>query len=88
MRVRALSYTHVSVTKVAALEMHVFTDNTAICDPACLNGGRCHGPNQCTCTAEYTGSQCGEGKLDISIIRSYLVYFSSANLSISYLLSS
>ena len=36
---------------------------TAVCDPPCLNGGQCDGPNQCTCTAEYTGSQCEEGKL-------------------------
>ena len=33
----------------------------AMCDPACLNGGRCNAPNQCTCTAEYTGNTCEEG---------------------------
>ena len=33
----------------------------AICEPACLNGGQCDSPNQCTCTAEYKGSLCEEG---------------------------
>ena len=56
-----------------------FINHTAICNPVCLNGGRCDGPNQCTCTAEYTGSQCGEGKLDHSITRYVviLIYLST-----------
>lgn len=33
----------------------------AICDPPCLNGGQCDGPNRCKCTAEYTGTQCEDG---------------------------
>ncbi|CAF1269226.1 unnamed protein product [Adineta steineri] len=30
----------------------------AICFPKCLNGGKCTGPNSCTCTSLWTGPRC------------------------------
>ncbi|CAF1491107.1 unnamed protein product [Adineta steineri] len=30
----------------------------AICSQQCSNGGSCTGPNSCTCTSSWTGSQC------------------------------
>jgi hypothetical protein len=30
----------------------------AVCEPSCLHGGRCVGPNQCDCTTEWTGEYC------------------------------
>ena len=32
--------------------------DTAICVPACQNGGICTHPNTCQCSGEYTGSTC------------------------------
>ncbi|XP_041365590.1 SCO-spondin-like, partial [Gigantopelta aegis] len=29
-----------------------------VCNPKCLNGGRCVGPNQCQCTSDFTGTVC------------------------------
>ncbi|CAF3980827.1 unnamed protein product [Adineta steineri] len=30
----------------------------AICFPQCSNGGKCTGPNSCTCTSSWTGPRC------------------------------
>ncbi|CAF1462193.1 unnamed protein product, partial [Adineta steineri] len=30
----------------------------AICVPQCSNGGKCTGPNSCTCTSLWTGPRC------------------------------
>ena len=32
--------------------------HTAVCDPACLNGGRCVAPDQCECAEGWTGKYC------------------------------
>ncbi|CAF1317238.1 unnamed protein product [Adineta steineri] len=40
----------------------VWVDDKAVCDaicfPKCLNGGKCTGPNSCTCTSLWTGPRC------------------------------
>ncbi|XP_071959435.1 uncharacterized protein [Antedon mediterranea] len=32
--------------------------NMQACDPPCENGGRCHGPDICTCTTHFAGNYC------------------------------
>ncbi|CAF1421964.1 unnamed protein product [Adineta steineri] len=40
----------------------VWIDDKAVCDaicfPQCSNGGKCTGPNSCTCTSSWTGPRC------------------------------
>ncbi|CAF1307485.1 unnamed protein product [Adineta steineri] len=40
----------------------VWIDDKAVCDaicfPQCSNGGKCTGPNSCTCTSLWTGPRC------------------------------
>ena len=36
---------------------------TDLCNPDCLNGGTCVGPNICICTSGFTGVNCGDGKI-------------------------
>ena len=35
---------------------------SAICDPACENGGTCSAPNECSCPAGWSGDTCAQGK--------------------------
>lgn len=35
---------------------------TAICSPACLNGGKCVAPDVCDCMSGYHGEACESGK--------------------------
>ncbi len=34
----------------------------AICSRDCLNGGTCDGPDHCSCSSQWKGSNCGERK--------------------------
>ena len=36
---------------------------TAVCSPRCLNGGNCTAPGVCTCTTEWMGDTCEQGKI-------------------------
>ena len=35
---------------------------TAVCNPACLNGGRCVGNNMCSCPYGFMGDRCETGE--------------------------
>ena len=35
---------------------------TAICSPSCMNGGRCIGPDECSCLLGWAGSFCETSK--------------------------
>ena len=35
---------------------------SAICDPVCKKGGTCSAPDECSCTAEWSGDTCSQGK--------------------------
>ncbi|XP_064486185.1 zonadhesin-like [Ornithodoros turicata] len=35
-----------------------FPDCEGVCDPKCLNGGRCFGDNRCVCTQKFRGDHC------------------------------
>ena len=35
---------------------------SAICDPGCENGGTCSAPDECSCTAGWSGDTCAQGK--------------------------
>ena len=39
------------------------TSYTAICTPACMNGGTCSSPGVCTCTSDWSGVRCGDREL-------------------------
>ena len=34
-----------------------------VCAPACMNGGSCSGPAQCTCASGWTGTSCQQGNV-------------------------
>ena len=36
---------------------------TAVCIPACKNGGTCTSPGVCSCTSDWSGSRCTDRKL-------------------------
>jgi len=38
--------------------MHAMDVVSAVCEPPCMNGGYCSGPNQCSCTLGYIGRHC------------------------------
>ncbi len=40
----------------------VFFFSTAICSPACQNGGTCTSPDSCSCPDGWAGSDCSEGR--------------------------
>ena len=35
----------------------------AVCEPSCVNGGRCSRPGKCTCPIQFRGSRCQKRKL-------------------------
>lgn len=39
-------------------EPPITPDCVPVCDPPCLNGGSCTGPNNCTCKPPFYGDQC------------------------------
>lgn len=40
-----------------------------VCASGCKNGGRCSGPNVCTCLTGYSGVDCGTGEVAGSLLR-------------------
>ena len=44
------------INKPYYIIVHMYT--IAVCDPACLNGGRCVAPDQCECAEGWTGTYC------------------------------
>ena len=44
-------------------------NHAAVCNPSCLNGGRCTAPNVCQCTSDWEGDYCQNGKTMIPIYK-------------------
>ena len=57
----------VILIQVCTALINIISSNiTAICNPACLNGGVCTAPDTCDCTAvtRYAGADCNTRKYD------------------------
>lgn len=72
------------------LPFYKFPSLSAVCEKECQNGGTCVSPNQCKCTAGFTGATCSEGiPCFIFHIRifdvSYFKIFSTSSLTIVYM---
>ena len=43
-------------------KQYYYIHTSAVCSPACVNGGTCTAPNRCSCQTGWTGSNCATGK--------------------------